>query len=119
MSTLILFLLLTKHVIFDYFLQSWWMIKDKSIYGAFGGIVHASLHGVGTFAALLFFTPTVFAFLLAVADSLIHYHVDYIKSTWMKKNNPSTNSQAYWIAHGIDQYAHIMTYVLIVCILFL
>lgn len=117
MSTLIFFLLLTKHIIFDYFLQTSWMIKDKAKYGAIGGLAHAGAHGLGTLAVLLFFTPTVFAIILSLVDSVLHYHIDYTKSTWMKRNNPSTNSQEYWIAHGLDQYAHILTYVLIILIL--
>lgn len=117
MNTLILFLLLSKHIIFDYFLQAIWMIRDKATYGAFGGLVHAGLHGLGTLAVLLFFTPTLFALLLGLADAIAHYHIDYIKSNWMRKTNPSHNSHAYWVAHGLDQYAHIMTYIGIVLIL--
>ena len=45
----ILFWLLTKHIIADYFTQYPWMYKYKGIYGHPGGLAHAGWHGLHFF----------------------------------------------------------------------
>ena len=119
MNTLLLLtLLMLKHTIADYVMQTSWMITDKSQYGKQGGIAHAGFHGILTALILLLFSvPFLYALILSMLESSIHYHIDYIKSKWMRKNNPSPNSQLYWTAHGIDQYLHYLTYVLLIILL--
>lgn len=125
---LIFLLLLVKHIIFDYFLQYSWMIKDKATYGASGGLWHSGLHGFGTvlvlvpfgailapFGAILApFQQLVFCIMLGLIDSLFHYHIDWAKSNCWKKKKLTSNDQMFWILHGADQLAHILTYFLIV-----
>ena len=106
--------LLAKHTVFDYFVQTGYMIKDKADYGALGGLVHSKLHGVGTFIALAPFVSVSTAFLCAVADTIVHYHIDYVKSNVMRQRQPNPAQQEYWILHGIDQLLHTLTYVAIV-----
>lgn len=108
-------LLMTKHIIADYFLQFSWMIKDKGTYGAWGGIAHAKVHGLFTFWVLFAVgVPAVFGFLLALLDAVVHYHVDYVKSNFWKSRKLTPMDQAYWVTHGVDQFAHYLTYVAIV-----
>lgn len=108
-------LLMTKHVIADYFMQYSWMIRDKGTYGAWGGIAHSGYHGLLTFAVLMLFPiPIIYALLLSIGDSVIHYHIDYTKSNFWKSKNLTPMDQAYWITHGVDQFAHFLTYVVIV-----
>jgi len=117
-TLLLLILLMAKHTVADYFFQTSWMIQDKSIYAKRGGIAHAKLHGLLTFFVLWpLGVPAIFAIMLSALDAFIHYHVDYVKSNWMKKHNPSPNSQPYWAAHGIDQFLHFMTYILLIVLL--
>ena len=110
-----LFLLLTKHTIADYFLQYGWMIRDKGTYGAKGGIAHAGVHGLLTFVVLTAcgISP-LWALLMGVLDSVIHYHVDYAKSNFWKEKKLTAADQLYWVSHGIDQYLHVLTYYLII-----
>lgn len=111
-------LFLIKHTIADYFMQYGWMIKDKGTYGAWGGVAHAKFHGALTWLVLTIFSigwPLAFA--LGVADAFIHYHVDYIKSNFWKSKKLTAMDQQYWIAHGVDQLAHLLTYIGIVYIL--
>jgi len=110
-----LFLLLTKHIIADYFLQFGWMIKDKGTYGAWGGIAHAKLHGLLTFVVLAAcgISP-LWALLMGALDSLLHYHIDYMKSNFWKEKKLTAADQKYWMAHGADQYLHMLTYYLII-----
>ena len=115
MEVLLITLLMTKHVIADYFMQYGWMIKDKATYGAWGGLAHAKLHGIFTFWVLfLCGIPTMFSFALAVFDSVVHYHVDYTKSNVWKNKKLGPADQQYWMIHGLDQFAHFLTYVAIV-----
>ena len=81
----ILLLLSFKHVIADYFLQKSWMIKDKSVYGAQGGIAHATTHTLGTLFVLFpFYNPLLILF-LSILDGVAHYHIDYLKSNYNDK----------------------------------
>ena len=108
--------LMVKHYIFDYFVQTRFMFRDKHIYGGDGGLLHAGLHGIGSFiviwsAGIGIWPALAIGFLL---DGVLHYHIDYIKSSSMAMANPplTPNDQQYWIMHGVDQLAHFLTYVL-------
>lgn len=113
----VLLLLSFKHVIADYFLQKSWMIKDKSVYGAQGGIAHATTHTLGTLLVLFpFYNPLLILF-LSILDGVAHYHIDYIKSNYWKDNALTKNDAKFWMVHGVDQFAHYLTYLLIATIL--
>ena len=105
-------LFIVKHTIADYFMQYGWMIKDKGTYGAKGGIAHAGFHGFLTFLVLLT-APATLLFIvgLAVADSIIHYHVDYVKSNVWKSRGYTSQDQMFWVTHGVDQLLHLLTYI--------
>ena len=107
-----------KHTIADYVVQTSWMIVEKSQYGKKGGLAHAGVHGFLTVLILLLFNvPFFYSILLGAMESVLHYHIDFYKSNWMKKHKPDPNSQLYWTAHGIDQYLHFLTYVLLIILL--
>ena len=99
-------------------MQYGWMIRDKGTYGAWGGIAHAKFHGALTWLVLTISSigwPLALA--LGIADAFIHYHVDYVKSNFWKSKKLTAMDQQYWIAHGVDQLAHLLTYIGIVYIL--
>jgi len=106
----ILVLLSIKHFILDFPLQTQYHILHKGIYGHPGGLQHAGLHGIGTFFCLFFFVP-MFAVTAAIADAIIHYHVDWIK---MKFGNQNIQNSMFWTHLGLDQLAHTLTYIAIV-----
>ena len=110
--------LVIKHTMADYFFQYGWMIKDKAIYGAKGGVAHASLHGVLTGLVLVMFdVPLFFSIVLGTLDAVIHYHIDYIKSNVWKDKGYTSQDQMFWVTHGLDQLAHFLTYVgIILCL---
>ena len=114
-------LLFVKHAIADFFLQRAFMFKDKHIYAGLGGISHACTHGFLTFVAIVICFPNLwfFAVMLGKIDAVLHYHIDYIKSSWNVKTKASTSENRYWYAFGLDQMAHSLTYVLIVYIIFI
>ena len=117
MEIVLITLLMTKHVIADYFMQYSWMIKDKAIYGAKGGLAHAGWHGTLTLLVLAMCgLPTFFSIALGLLDAVIHYHVDYAKSNFWKSKQLGPTDQMYWVTHGVDQFAHFLTYISIVII---
>lgn len=109
-------LFIIKHTIADYLTQYNWMIKDKATYGAFGGLAHAGWHGVLT--SIVVWHITTFSLipviLFGLIDSIIHYHVDYVKSNVWKTKNYTPDTQMYWVTHGVDQMLHLFTYVFII-----
>lgn len=122
-SALILLTLLgVKHFIVDFPLQNKFQWSNKGTYGHAGGILHAGLHGTGTYCSMLLlfgFSSVLLAFALGLIDMLIHYHVDWAKMNINKKYNwaPNTHEEFWWLL-GFDQLLHFLTYVLIVAFVF-
>jgi hypothetical protein len=118
-SALVLLLMLfTKHFIVDFPFQVAYQYKNKGTYGHPGGLLHAFLHAVGTYA-VLFWTPYLYlALILAIADGVIHYHIDWAKMNLNAKLGwgPTTHEQFWWLL-GFDQYLHALTYLSIIFIL--
>ena len=110
-TTLLIFtLLITKHFVVDFPLQAAYQYTNKGTYGHPGGILHAGLHGIGTFLCLMVFSP--FAVLLGIFDMVIHYHIDWAKMNINSKMGwgPTTHEQFWWLL-GLDQLLHYLTYV--------
>lgn len=107
----LLALLQFKHAICDGPLQTLWMLKEKGTYGKAGGLAHSGIHGAGSFLMLLVFgMGLVPSLLLAAADAVIHYHVDYAKETVVRKNAWSPDKPYFWWALIADQMLHHFTY---------
>jgi hypothetical protein len=103
-----------KHFICDGPLQTLQMVKDKSIYGKPMGLAHAGIHLVGTaLVATLFGLPLFTVAKLAVAEGLIHYHIDYFKERLVKGMDWRTPDASYWWALTGDQALHHASYVLL------
>jgi hypothetical protein len=112
---LILALLFTKHFVVDFPLQTKFQWSNKGTYGHPGGTLHALLHCIGTFLVLIFFAPIHTAVLLAFADGVIHYHIDWAKMNLNAKLGyaPNTHEQFWWLL-GLDQYLHALTYIALI-----
>jgi hypothetical protein len=112
MEIMLLGLLLVKHFVADYVLQTSFQYKNKGIYGHRGGLLHAGIHVTGTALALALFLPPTMVLILALADGLIHYHIDWAKETisrtYQLKNH---EDRRYWLLFGMDQLLHQMTYI--------
>mgnify|MGYP001181148228 FL=1 len=111
---IVLTALFSKHILADYFFQRAWMFPDKGVYGAWGGVAHAITHSILTSFVLMFFTDVFTAQALAVLDGFLHYHIDYIKNNVWKSKKYTASHSEYWMIHGVDQFLHFLTYVLIV-----
>jgi hypothetical protein len=115
MIFLLLFLLVVKHFIADFGLQSEHQVGQKGKYGASGGIEHAMVHAVLTTIVLAAFVefPHV-AIMLGIFDGLVHYHIDYIKARFGSRD---ANTKLFWFQLGLDQMCHYIFYIWLVWVL--
>lgn len=118
-----------KHFFVDFPMQKPYQWKNKGTYGHPGGLLHSGLHAIGTlivlFVVLKLYTTAavvydvlIVASYLAVADGVIHYHVDWAKMNINAKFGwgPNTHEQ-FWTLLGVDQLLHMLTYIGIVSII--
>jgi hypothetical protein len=116
-SLILILLLFSKHFLIDFPLQTKFQYSNKGTYGHPGGILHAGLHGIGTYICIFWFAPVV-AIYLALADMFVHYHIDWAKMNLNSKLgwSPTTHEQFWWLL-GLDQYLHAVTYVVFVALI--
>lgn len=111
----LLFVLAVKHWIADFVLQFEYMVEQKGTYGLRGGIEHALLHGILTAIVLTAFINNITAAaMFGLLDSVVHYHIDYVKARWGTRD---ANQQQFWIQLGADQLAHYTFYIWLIWIL--
>lgn len=107
-----------KHFIADFLMQYPYMLRDKGIYGAEGGLHHAGVHASWTFLILVpFITSADQLLLLPLFDFVAHYHIDYIKQ--QLNQGLTTADRKFWIYLGLDQGLHYLTYIAIIAIVLL
>ena len=104
-----------KHFIADFLMQFDYMLREKGIYGATGGVHHALVHACFTFLILVFFCHDANLITgLAFLDFSVHYHVDFIKQQLNRGLTPA--DRRFWIWLGLDQALHYLTYIAIIAI---
>ena len=112
--TYLLFCLFTKHLLLDFVYQPPYMWMNKGTYGHFGGILHSGLHALATLWILLFVVDFYTAVLLAGAEYLVHYHMDWFKMWYNARKGWKCNEHPqFWVLTGIDQWVHSLTYLAI------
>lgn len=103
-----------KHFILDFVFQPPYMYLNKGTYGHLGGIVHAGLHAVVTAAILLSMDLSIAAVLdLALVEYVIHYHMDWFKMWYGKRQKWTPDTEQFWVFLGLDQLVHQLTYMLL------
>lgn len=115
----LMLLLQVKHFVIDFPLQTKYQWSNKGTYGHSGGLLHALLHGFGTFLCIAFVILDIpSAIILSFADMIIHYHIDWAKMNINKKMTwgPTTHEQFWWLL-GLDQLLHQVTYIGMICYL--
>jgi hypothetical protein len=111
-------ILLFKHLVFDFFLQTSYQYKNKGIYGHPGGILHAGLHALGTTPVFLWIAPSrTLAAVIVIGEFVVHYHIDWTKEQFVKRMKLTAENSQFWWALGVDQFLHGATYVAIVALL--
>ena len=110
-TLLLLSALQVKHVLADFYLQSYWMVKTKGIYGHPGGLAHAGLHMAFSALVLVWFglSWALLAALLA-GEFVVHYHTDWLKDRLVRRGGFGPADARFWNLTGVDQFVHQMTY---------
>lgn len=105
-----------KHFIADFWMQYDYMVREKGIYGAPGGVHHAATHASWTFLILIPFIKNPDQLLvLPLLDGALHYHIDWAKQQ-LNKNLTQADRQ-WWIWMGLDQALHYLTYIGIIYVI--
>lgn len=109
-------LLLVKHALADFLLQTANQRATKGIYGALGGLTHSATHIALTAPVLLLFPRLGLsgAALLLAGEFALHYHLDWTKDQVVRRNAWTSHDTPFWWALGLDQLMHGLTYVGIV-----
>jgi hypothetical protein len=111
--------LMFKHAVADFFLQTSYQYLNKGIYGHPGGIIHSAIHVALTPLVYLVLAPgsILLAAYIAVGEFVAHYHIDWVKEKIVRGNGWAAQDRGFWYALGTDQFIHGATYLLIVAIL--
>ena len=111
--------LLFKHTIADFYLQTSYQYLNKGIYGHPGGLLHSGIHVVLTPLVYFVLLPgsLLVALGLAVGEFIVHYHVDWLKEQLVNRNGWTVNDRAFWSSLGTDQFLHGLTYLAIIAVL--
>ncbi len=112
-ALLLLIMLQVKHWYIDFVDQSMDEVNNKGHYGEWLGIRHSLKHGFGTYICVALLVGAqyfVFALIIALIDTVIHYHTDWAKMNW---GNRDIQTPAFWNHLGLDQMVHQITYILL------
>jgi len=111
MYLLFFFLLLVKHTVADLMLQRYFVRgANKQKYLDLYSQTHYLHHSVLTLLIALFFVDFKFAVVLCVIDHIAHWHIDFAKTSIIKKFEITTQHKAYWALQSTDQSLHFATY---------
>lgn len=109
----ILVLLQVKHWYIDFVNQDMEEVNHKGKYLHWLGVKHSLKQGLGTLIVLCSVTGWHYidvAIILATADFLAHYHIDWAK---MNYGNRDITTPQFWNHLGLDQMAHQLCYIAI------
>ena len=112
-------ILLLKHTVADFYLQTAYQYLNKGKYGHPGGILHAGIHTALTPLVYLILVPgsLLVAGAIAASEFLLHYHIDWLKEQVTHRNGWTAQDRGFWYALGTDQFLHGLTYLAIVAVL--
>jgi hypothetical protein len=112
-------ILMVKHAVADFYLQTTYQYLNKGKYGHPGGILHASIHTVLTPLVYLVLLPgsLLIVGVIAIGEFLLHYHIDWLKEQVTHRNGWTAQDRGFWYALGTDQLMHGLTYLAIVAVL--
>lgn len=107
-----------KHFLGDYVFQNAFILENRRIWGHPGGLLHVAIHSALTLPILLLTqisVPLMIAIMLG--EALFHYHVDWVKDSWIHARGWTAQDKQYWWLTGVDQALHQLSYLLIVAVI--
>jgi hypothetical protein len=113
--------LMLKHMLADFYLQTPYQYLNKGRYGHPGGLLHSAIHVALTPLVYLVLAPgsLLVAGALALGEFALHYHIDWAKEQVNAANNLTPQDHRFWCLLGTDQLLHGLTYLGIVAALVL
>jgi hypothetical protein len=111
--------LMSKHAVADFYLQSSCQYMNKGHYGHPGGILHSAIHVALTPLVYLVIAPASLLLVLGIAagEFVLHYHVEWLKEQITHRNGWTAQDRGFWYALGTDQLVHGLSYLVIVGVL--
>ncbi len=111
-ALVLLYMLLAKHALADLLIQSIRKPGDKTNFKDPKGYLHAMDHGILTSLAIFLLTTNLAsAIILGLADAVLHYSIDFVKSNIVKRKKLTTDHGVFWAIQAVDQLAHYTCYV--------
>ena len=116
---IILYGLFVKHAIADLAMQSLRKTPgDKSDLKSPKGYIHAADHAVLTFIVIALLTNNAITSVsIALLDYVLHFTIDYVKTTVIKRYKWTPTDNSYWITQAVDQILHYTCYLSYVLLL--
>lgn len=111
--------LMFKHMVADFYLQTPYQYLNKGTYGHPGGLIHSGIHVTLTPLVYLVLAPgsLLLAAAIAAGEFAVHYHTDWAKEQITHRNGWTAQDPPFWNALGTDQLVHGLTYLAIVTVL--
>ena len=111
--------LMAKHAVADFYLQTPYQYLNKGTYGHPGGLLHSAIHVALTPLVYLVLVPgsLLIAGAIALGEFVAHYHIDWLKEQIVRRNGMTMQDPGFWHVLGIDQLIHGLTYIAIVAAL--
>ena len=105
-------LLMGKHAVADFYLQTPYQYLNKGTYGHPGGLIHAGIHVALTPLVYLVLLPgsLLMAGAIALGELILHYHIDWGKEQITRRNGWTAQDRGFWFALGTDQLVHCLLY---------
>ena len=110
----LLALLFIKHYFVDFVWQTDEMVASKGKFGEWKGIEHSLQQGLLTLLVFSLFVNFPLAVMLGAIDFVLHYLIDWTK---MNYGNRDISNKLFWNHLGLDQLAHSLTYLGLLCLL--
>ena len=112
-------ILMLKHTVADFYLQTRYQYLNKGIYGHPGGVLHSAIHVALTPFVYLVLAPgsLLLAGVVALGEFAVHYHVDWLKEQLTRRHAWTARDRGFWYALGTDQLVHGLTYLAMIAIL--
>ena len=105
--------LMFKHMVADFYLQTPYQFLNKGTYGHPGGFMPCR-HPRRADAARLSRARAGLACCSPLpsrsASSRVHYHIDWLKEQVTHRNGWTAHDRGFWYALGTDQLVHGLTY---------
>ena len=118
LALILVAVLLCKHMVFDFVLQTPYQLNHKHLYGHPGGLLHAALHVLGTLVAIAIARPApVVGAAVVISEFAVHYHVDWAKEQLLRRGGWDRGELMYWSIFGLDQMIHNLGYLVMTAVL--